>query len=63
MAMMSGSRLAVIPMQDILGLGAEARMNHPGKVMGNWKWRLDGRSLTGELAARLRHITEVYDRI
>jgi len=39
MAMTSVSGLAVIPMQDILRLGSEARMNNPGKSEGNWRWR------------------------
>jgi len=63
MAMMSSSMLAVIPMQDALGLGAEARMNHPGRVRGNWKWRARSEELGNELAAKLRHITEIYDRV
>jgi 4-alpha-glucanotransferase len=50
------------PMQDILGLGSEARMNLPGKPDGNWQWRLAPGSLTPELAARLRQMAEIYDR-
>jgi 4-alpha-glucanotransferase len=41
LAMMSVARIAVLPMQDILGLGEEARMNRPASNHGNWKWRLD----------------------
>jgi len=63
MAMMSSSMLAVLPMQDVLGLGAEARMNHPGKARGNWRWRVAGSELNQTVATRLRHITEIYDRI
>jgi 4-alpha-glucanotransferase len=63
MAMMSSSMLAVLPMQDVLGLGAEARMNHPGKARGNWKWRISADDLTHSLAAKLLHITEIYDRV
>ena len=37
----SAARLAVAPMQDLLGLGAEARLNTPGTITGNWRWRLD----------------------
>jgi 4-alpha-glucanotransferase len=62
-AMGSRARLAVIPMQDVLGLGAEARMNHPGKVFGNWRWRLDRGALTEELAARLRAATAAGRRL
>jgi 4-alpha-glucanotransferase len=63
LAMMSSSMLAIVPIQDVLGLGAEARMNHPGKARGNWKWRVSADALTSHLAARLRHITEIYDRV
>jgi 4-alpha-glucanotransferase len=35
----SGARLAVVPMQDLLGLGSDSRMNSPGTVIGNWRWR------------------------
>jgi 4-alpha-glucanotransferase len=62
LAMMSSSMLAIIPVQDALGLGADTRMNHPGKARGNWKWRANSRDLTSHLAAKLRHITEIYDR-
>ena len=54
----SRARLAVAPMQDVLGLGSEARMNTPGTTEGNWAWRLRGDELTDDLAARLRAVTE-----
>jgi 4-alpha-glucanotransferase len=54
LAMESRASLAVVPLQDVLGLGAEARMNRPGEVEGNWSWRLTQGELTDELAARLR---------
>jgi len=53
-AMASRARLAIVPMQDVLGLGSEARMNHPGRVYGNWRWKLARGALTDELAALLR---------
>ena len=55
-----GSRaaLAVAPLQDVLGLGAGARMNLPGTEQGNWHWRYAANELTGELARRLRALTE-----
>jgi 4-alpha-glucanotransferase len=56
-AMHSRARLAIVPLQDVLGLGSEARMNHPGVVHGNWRWRLERGQLTDELAARLREET------
>jgi len=45
--------LAVFPLQDILGLGPEARMNIPGTSSGNWTWRLDPQSLSGPLAEQI----------
>jgi 4-alpha-glucanotransferase len=56
-ALDSRARLALIPAQDVLGLGAEARMNTPGRAEGNWGWRLRRGQLTDELAARLREET------
>jgi len=54
--------MAMIPLQDVLGLGTEARMNLPGRVSGNWKWRFGAGALTRELGARLRSLTTLYDR-
>jgi len=54
--------VAVVPLQDVLGLGSEARMNLPGTTTGNWKWRYPRDVLTDALAARLRSLTSVYDR-
>ena len=55
----SRARIAILPMQDVLGLGAEARMNHPGTVgNGNWQWRLEPGQLSGDVAERLREATE-----
>ena len=60
-AMKSAAGLVVVPMQDLLGLGSEARMNRPGTTEGNWAWRLD--SLPGPGAAdRLRAMTRLYNR-
>jgi 4-alpha-glucanotransferase len=55
-----GSRaaLAIAPLQDVLDLGSEARMNLPGTEEGNWRWRYDPGALTAERAARLRSLTE-----
>ena len=56
-----GSRavLAVVPLQDLLNLGSEARMNLPGTTGDhNWTWRLDPEALRPELAQRLRELTE-----
>ena len=54
--------VAIVPMQDVLGLGSQARMNLPGTVSGNWKWRYLPGALRSELSARLRNLVELYDR-
>jgi len=53
----SRAALALAPLQDVLGLGSEARMNLPGTNEGNWRWRFDPDALTEELAHRLRELT------
>lgn len=55
--MESEARIVVTPVQDLLGLGAEARMNTPGTTDGNWQWRMAPESLSDELAARLADLT------
>lgn len=62
-ALASVARLAVIPAQDLLGLGSAARMNVPGKATGNWAWQLRPGALDGALAARLRDLVARYDRL
>jgi 4-alpha-glucanotransferase len=62
LAWTSPARLAIVPAQDLLGLGSEARMNVPGRERGNWRWRLDDGRLTEDLAARLRASTEAARR-
>ncbi len=54
--MTSVSRLAVVPAQDLLGLGDEARMNTPGTATGNWRWRAAEGSFDAALAARTREV-------
>ena len=54
---------AIVPLQDLLGLGTEARMNLPNSTEGNWAWRYDSGQLSDEIAARLRKLTELYGRI
>jgi 4-alpha-glucanotransferase len=61
-ALTSVANLAVIPVQDILGLGSDARMNVPSQTVGNWSWRLPLGALTPELAAKLATFVEVTDR-
>jgi len=58
LAMQSRASLALVPAQDVLGLGSDARMNRPGVAGGNWSWRLDRGQLTSALAERLRAATE-----
>ena len=53
---------AIVPVQDLLGLGTEARMNLPNSTSGNWAWRLKSGALTDEIGARLKKLTEVYGR-
>ena len=54
---------AVVPLQDLLGLGNEARMNLPNSTTGNWTWRYESIALTRDHADRLRALTETYGRI
>jgi len=54
--------IAAVPMQDVLGLGAEARMNMPGRAAGNWGWRLQEKQITRALCNRLRDLTIVSGR-
>jgi 4-alpha-glucanotransferase len=58
----SVAEIAIFPVQDLLELGSEARMNTPSVAAGNWSWRVPEGSLTPELAARLASIVEVTDR-
>lgn len=58
----SVANTAMIALQDILGLGSEARMNLPGTASGNWRWRLVPGSLKPELSQRLREMNSLYDR-
>jgi 4-alpha-glucanotransferase len=61
-ALASVGRLAVLPAQDILQLGSEARLNRPGTVTGNWRWRLPLETLTPDLAARYRELNQLHNR-
>lgn len=55
--------LAVVTMQDILGLGSEARMNTPSTLGGNWKWRMKKNAITGSLAGKIRSNMQLYGRM
>ena len=58
----SVAQTAIVPVQDILGLGGDARMNRPGDPQHNWSWRFAGGALTREHAARLRKLAEITGR-
>ncbi len=58
----STANYAIIPLQDLLGLGNQSRMNLPGTTSGNWKWRYDAEALTDELAGKLAEMTRLYQR-
>ena len=62
LAYSSPASLAIVPAQDVLGLGSEARMNRPGTSTGNWEWRLEPGQLTPAHARRLRGLAEKYTR-
>ncbi len=62
LAWASVARIAVVPAQDLLGLGNEGRLNFPGTTQNNWKWRIKAGQLTDEIAARLKHLTVLYGR-
>ena len=62
LAYSSRAALAVVPAQDVLGLGSEARMNRPGVPEGNWRWQLERGALTPALAQRLRRLAEQHRR-
>jgi 4-alpha-glucanotransferase len=59
----SVARYALAPLQDVLGMGSEARMNTPGVAEGNWTWRFAPGALTSDAARRLREITRDADRL
>jgi 4-alpha-glucanotransferase len=54
--------LAIIPLQDVLGLGTKARMNLPGSSSGNWRWRFQHGALRTPLAKRMDEMVQIYDR-
>ena len=62
-AMMSVAATVIIPLQDFLELGAEARMNTPSVAFGNWEWRVAAGQLTADLSAKIANLTRVYGRI
>jgi len=62
LALGSVARLAIFPLQDVLGLGTGARMNLPGTSQDNWEWRFTAEMLTPTIRDRLRELTRIYER-
>ncbi len=56
------AQVAICPVQDVLGLGGQARMNVPGTPRGNWRWRLRAEQLDSDAWGRLREMTHTYAR-
>jgi len=62
-AQCSAACLCIIPLQDVMGLGSEARMNTPSRNGGNWRWRFEQQQLRTEIARKLAHLAELSDRL
>jgi 4-alpha-glucanotransferase len=62
-ALASVAGTAITPLQDVLGLGNDARMNLPASQTGNWAWRFKAELLTDEIAAELKQLTALYGRL
>ncbi len=60
--MASVADTALFPLQDVLGVGSEGRMNLPGSSSGNWRWRFRPEALTPAISARLKQLAETYER-
>lgn len=63
LAMLSVADTCIVPMQDYLGLGQEARMNFPSTTGNNWKWRVGKEDLTKQLAKEILHLTKLSCRL
>ena len=63
MALATVADTCIIPLQDYLRLGAEARINTPSTKTNNWQWRVDKAMLTTELTGKIRHLTSLYGRL
>ncbi len=62
-ALSSVAQVAMLPLQDLLELGAEARMNTPATIEGNWQWRFQWEQLPEDLGRLLVHLNTLYDRL
>ena len=58
----SVANIVIIPMQDILNLGTEARMNFPGKLGGNWTWRFSWDQVGNEISEYYKEMSIMYER-
>ena len=63
LAMMSGARICILPIQDYLGLDNRCRINRPGTVTHNWSWRLRADALTDRVQAEILTLTRRYGRM
>jgi len=63
LAWSSVANLAVAPLQDVLSLRSEARMNTPGRAAGNWSWRYQDWQLNQSVLDRLGDLTQIYGRV
>lgn len=63
LALMSPARLCILPVQDLLGLGPEARINSPGRRKNNWQWRMTGEQFAALPLKRLLEMTEAFARL
>jgi 4-alpha-glucanotransferase len=62
LALSSIGNTVILPFQDILGLGTDAKMNTPSQATGNWGWRCRAEAFNDELSGRLKHLTHLYGR-
>jgi 4-alpha-glucanotransferase len=62
LALSSVARIAIVPLQDVLDLGSEARFNTPGAAEGNWAWRVQADQFDAARAECLAELTETYGR-
>lgn len=62
LALSSVASMAIFPLQDVFGLGAEARLNFPSTAKGNWEWRFTADMLTPAISERLKELTIIYER-
>jgi 4-alpha-glucanotransferase len=63
LALQSKAHTSIIPLQDILGLDSEARMNIPGTIEGNWVWRFNQNLLSDGMIERMRSLTQESGRM